>query len=92
VEAFKAAAAPAKLLLVGRYDGVDLPGDTCRVMVIDGLPSGVGPLERYLWEQLRMAKVLRSMVASRVVQSFGRIFRGMSDHGVVVLTGRSLVV
>jgi tetratricopeptide (TPR) repeat protein len=91
VEGFKAALAPAKLLLVGRYDGVDLPGDTCRVMVIDGLPSGVGPLERFLWEQLRMAKVLRSMVASRVVQSFGRIFRGMSDHGVVVLTGRSLV-
>ncbi len=87
VEAFKLASAPEKLLLVGRYDGVDLPGDTCRMMVIDSLPSGVGPLERYLWEQLGMAKVLRSTVASRVIQSFGRIFRGMSDHGVVVVVG-----
>jgi hypothetical protein len=91
VEEFKIAKPPQKLLLVGRYDGVDLPGDTCRLMIIDGLPSGVGPLERYLWEELGMAKVLRSMVASRVIQSFGRIFRGMSDHGVVVVTGRKLV-
>lgn len=91
VEDFKVASAPEKLILVARYDGVDLPGDTCRVMVIDGLPSGVGPLERYLWEQLGMAKVLRSTIASRVIQSFGRIFRGMSDHGVVVVVGKPLV-
>ena len=30
VEEFKAAPAPAKLRLVARYDGVDLPGNTCR--------------------------------------------------------------
>jgi tetratricopeptide (TPR) repeat protein len=91
VELFKTARPPAKLLLVGRYDGVDLPGDTCRLMVIDELPSALGPLERYLWEKLGLQKVLRSTVASRVVQSFGRISRGMSDHGVVILTGESLV-
>jgi hypothetical protein len=91
VEGFKKAAAPAKLRLVGRYDGVDLPGDTCRMMVIDELPSSMGPLERYLWEKLNLQKILRSTVASRVVQSFGRISRGMSDHGVVILTGDSLV-
>lgn len=91
VENFKKAKAPAKLLLVSRYDGVDLPGDTCRITVIDDLPSGVGPLERYLWEQLGLVKQLRSTVASRVIQSFGRISRGMSDHGVVILTGSNLV-
>ncbi len=90
VENFKKAPAPATLLLVSRYDGVDLPGDTCRVMVIDDLPSGVGSLERFLWEQLDLVKSLRSTIASRVVQSFGRISRGMSDHGVVVLTGKHL--
>ena len=91
IENFKAASSPEKLILVARYDGVDLPGDTCRLMVVDGLPSGVGPLERYLWEQLGMAKVLRSTIASRVIQSFGRIFRGMSDHGVLVVVGKPLV-
>lgn len=90
VETFKEADPPAKLILKGRYDGVDLPGDTCRVMIVDELPSGVGPLERFLWDQLGLHKVLLSTIASRIVQSFGRISRGMSDHGVVFITGESL--
>lgn len=91
VNKFKADTSSVKLLLAARYDGVDLPGDTCRIMVIDDLPMGVGPLERYLWEQLSLANTLRTSIASRIVQSFGRISRGMSDHGVVILTGDKLV-
>lgn len=91
IEDFKRAPAPACLVLTARYDGVDLPGDTCRVLVIDDLPTGLNPLERYLWERLNLRKLLRSSTASRVVQSFGRISRGMSDHGVVVLTGSKLI-
>ncbi len=91
VSAFREAAAPEKMILAARYDGIDLPGDTCRVLVIDDLPTGLGPLERFQWERLNMQNSFRSTVASRIVQSFGRISRGMSDHGVVVLTGRKLV-
>jgi hypothetical protein len=91
IENFKQAKDPEKLLLAGRYDGLDLPGDICRVVVIDDLPSGTGPLERFLWEYLKFSSTLRSAVASRVVQSFGRISRGMGDYGVALITGRSLV-
>ena len=88
---FQQASPPEKLTLAARYDGIDLPGDTCRMMVIDDLPTGSGPLERFQWEKLNMQNSLRSMLATRIVQSFGRISRGMSDHGVVMLTGKSLV-
>lgn len=91
IESFKTVAGPAKLLLVARYDGMDLPGDMCRVMVIDDLPSGIGPLERYLWEYLRLNNAIRTTVASRIAQSFGRISRGMSDHGVTLVTGEQLI-
>lgn len=91
VKEFKKNTGVPKLLLAARYDGMDLPGDTCRVMVIDDLPMGVGLLERYLWEYLGLSNTLRSAIASRIVQSFGRISRGMSDHGVVILTGNRLV-
>ena len=91
VSAFREAAAPEKLILAARYDGIDLPGDTCRVLVIDDLPTGIGPLERFQWEWLHMQNSFRSTLASRIVQSFGRISRGMSDHGVVILTGQHLV-
>ena len=91
VTSFREAAAPAKMILAARYDGIDLPGDTCRVLVIDDLPTGLGPLERFQWEWLHMQNSFRSTLASRIVQSFGRISRGMSDHGVVILTGQHLV-
>ena len=91
IEAFKLAKGPEKLLLPSRYDGMDLPGDMCRVVVIDDLPSGTGPLERYLWEYLNFSSTLRTAIASRIVQSFGRISRGMSDHGVALLTGKRLI-
>lgn len=91
VAAFKESSDNSKLLLAARYDGVDLPGDTCRLMVIDDLPIGMGILERFTWESLNMNNSLRSTIASRLVQSFGRISRGMSDHGVVILTGKGLL-
>jgi tetratricopeptide (TPR) repeat protein len=91
VDKFKKDKGMPKLLLAARYDGVDLPGDTCRLMVIDDLPMGVGPLERYLWEYLNLSTSLRTSIASRICQSFGRISRGMSDHGVIFLTGEKLI-
>ncbi len=91
VTRFREDAAPNKLILAARYDGIDLPGDTCRVLIIDDLPMGLSPLERFQWELLHMENSFRSTIASRIVQSFGRISRGMSDHGVVIITGRELV-
>lgn len=79
-----------KLILTARYDGIDLPGDACRMLVIDDLPVGVGPLEWFQWKELKMESSFRSTLASRIVQSFGRISRGMADHGVVLLTGAEL--
>ena len=38
-----------------------------------------------------MHNTLHSTLSSRIVQSFGWISRGMSDHGVVVICGESLV-
>lgn len=88
---FKEASDSRALIVVARYDGIDLPGDTCRLLVIDGRPSGVHPLEKYLWSKVGIGKLLRSIVASRVVQSFGRISRGMSDYGVIIVTSEELV-
>ena len=87
---FRDSSDPDKLILAARYDGIDLPGDACRMLVIDDLPVGVGPLERFQWEKLGMQSSFRSTLASRIVQSFGRISRGMADHGVVLLTGAKL--
>ncbi|WP_044339367.1 helicase C-terminal domain-containing protein [Rossellomorea aquimaris] len=75
------------LVAPARFEGMDFPGDTCRLLIIDGLPSGTGLMEKFLWSNLGENKFLQGTVASRVVQSMGRISRGTDDYGAVFLLG-----
>jgi Type III restriction enzyme, res subunit len=88
---FRDASDDRKVVLVARYDGLDLPEDSCRMMIIDESPSGASVLERFLHERLGLTQRLQSTIASRIVQSFGRICRGIKDHGCFILTGSSLL-
>jgi hypothetical protein len=78
--------------LVSRVDGIDLPHDTCRIMIMDGLPSGSSLLERYQWEYLRMTNLHALRVSNRIAQLFGRINRGRNDFGVFMVQGNDLSV
>ena len=89
VEQFKRASV-GMLVAPARFEGMDFPGDTCRLLVIDGLPSGTGLMEKFLWNNLGDNKFLQGTVASRVVQSMGRISRGNDDYGVVFLLGNDI--
>ena len=77
-------------VLVARVDGIDLPHNTCRIMIIDGLPTGTTLLERHQWHVLQMRSVLSNRIATRLVQAFGRINRGRNDYGSFLLRGKSL--
>ena len=90
VETFKRASPPEKLVMAARYDGIDLPGDSCRVLVLDGLPLGSFTIDRFADETLHIEGLRASSTAIRVTQAIGRIFRSNTDHGVVVLCGTDL--
>ena len=77
-------------MLVSRVDGIDLPHDTCRIMIMDSLPSATSLLERYQWEWLGMVNVHASRIANRLVQLFGRINRGRNDYGAFLMQGEAL--
>ena len=79
-------------ILVSRVDGIDLPHDTCRLMLMEGLPSGTSLIERYQWEFLNMKNVHATRVANRLVQLFGRINRGRNDYGVFLVEGKVLSI
>ncbi len=86
-----AASSDEKLVFVARYDGVDLPGDDCRVLVVYGLPVGATLLERFFRFHLQIGRAFDSVIASRLVQMVGRISRGMADYGIVLILGQQLV-
>lgn len=76
--------------LVSRVDGIDLPQDTCRIMIVDGAPSGSSLLERYQFVSLRLDNLFSTKFSTRITQLFGRINRGRSDYGVFIFYNKDI--
>ena len=89
---FRESKAAGAFMLVSRVDGIDLPHDTCRIMVLDGLPAGTSLFERYLWEFVDLKNFAATKIANRIAQLFGRINRGRNDYGAFLVSGRDLQV
>lgn len=87
---FQATKETRKMVLAARYDGIDLPGDSCRVLILDGLPFGESLLDRFITQGVRIEGLRSTHIATRIVQAIGRIFRSNSDHGVVIVCGKEL--
>jgi replicative superfamily II helicase len=79
------------VVLVNRYDGIDLPDDACRILVVDGLPIGDTLFDRYTADVRQNSLLAASRVAQTVEQGFGRGVRSGKDRCVVLLSGRELV-
>lgn len=90
INRFRQSQEPEMLGLVARYDGIDLPGDACKVLILDRLPTGENLIDRFIDESIRVETIRISHTATRVVQAIGRIFRSNTDHGVVLLVGPQL--
>lgn len=78
------------VVLINKYDGIDLPGDACRVLVIDGVPEAYSPLERVDAITLADSEALSSRQIQRIEQGMGRGVRSSTDYCVVVLLGARL--
>lgn len=78
------------VILINRYDGVDLPGDACHVLVIDGLPEALDGVERLDQAQLSGSATLVARQVQRLEQGMGRAVRSNDDHCVVLLLGARL--
>lgn len=79
------------VVFTNRYDGIDLPNDACRILVIDGLPNA-----RTLIDQLNEGylqgdddKILNQKI-QKIEQGMGRGIRSNSDYCIVLLLGYDL--
>ena len=78
-------------ILINRYDGIDLPGDACRVLVIDGLPEYKSLAERTAEVDLRDSSLGHRDFMHKIEQGMGRGIRSNSDYCVVLLMGIDLI-
>lgn len=78
------------VVLVNKYDGIDLPDNSCRVLVIDGLPQALNPVERREASILIRSDSWITRQLQRVEQGMGRAVRSAEDFCVVILLGGHL--
>ncbi len=74
-----------------RYDGIDLPSDACRLLVLLGLPRGNNIYDLQRATVLEGSSTIDTTLAQQVEQGMGRGTRGGGDHCVVLLLGKDLV-
>jgi DEAD/DEAH box helicase len=76
--------------LANRYDGMDLPGSACRIVVLDGKPDAVSLQEKFLSERAQGTAALAERLRTRIVQGAGRCTRGPNDYAIVVVLGSDI--
>ena len=76
-------------VLINRYDGIDLHGDMCRILIIDGYPGFTSYKE--LYSEMRLDSVRASLKAQIIEQGLGRAVRSGSDYCTVYLMGNDLL-
>ena len=80
----------AVAVVANRYDGVDFPGDDCRLLFIEGLPKAMNSQERFLMSRMAANTLFNERIQTRVVQAIGRCTRSLEDYSAVVVTGDDL--
>lgn len=78
------------VVLANRYDGVDLPDDSCRILIFDGKPfsESLVDLHQEACRPNSEATLIRTV--RTVEQGMGRSVRGEKDYSVVVMTGADI--
>ena len=77
-------------VLVNRYDGMDLPGNACRVLAIVGLPEVSSYADLVDSEVLGSSAVNLRRQIERIEQGMGRGVRSNDDYCAVLLLGGKL--
>ena len=90
VNALKTKEHVGKVVIVNRYDGIDLPGDACRMLVIDGLPPLNSIKDRYIQSIAPQSTILLREQVQRIEQGMGRGVRSNDDECCIVLMGDEL--
>lgn len=78
------------VVLANRYDGIDLPDDSCRILIFDSKPYSESLIDLYQ-EMCRPDSEATLMRTIRTIeQGMGRSVRGEKDYSVVIVVGTDI--
>jgi replicative superfamily II helicase len=79
------------LVIANRYDGIDLPDETCRILIMDSKPYSDNLSDRYNEWCRPTSEAIAIRTARTIEQGLGRSVRGEKDYSVIVFLGAELV-
>ncbi|WP_166790175.1 helicase C-terminal domain-containing protein [Cryobacterium sp. Hh11] len=79
------------VVLIARYDGLDLPNEACRVLVLDGLPERYSPQELVEAVAIGGTEAMKVRQTQRIEQGMGRGVRSTDDYCAIILLDSRLV-
>ncbi len=91
IEKLKSNQFPTPLVMASKYDGVDLPDNTCRILVLDSLPITETITEKFIEECIPNSTFTNIKTAQTIEQGLGRAVRGEKDYCAILILGNDLV-
>jgi replicative superfamily II helicase len=91
VRQLKAKSFSQTLVIANYYDGIDLPDDACRILILDSKPFSNGLIDTYSDSCRASSEVTSLKLARTIEQGLGRAVRGQKDYCVIILIGANLV-
>ena len=79
------------LVLSNRYEGIDLPDDNCRILILDSKPISIRLSDRLQENFRENSKIIDLKIAQKIEQGMGRAVRGEKDYCVIIITGVDLI-
>lgn len=79
------------VVIVNRYDGIDLPDESCRVLILDSLPYFDTLNDKYEENCRPNSEIINRKIAQKVEQGLGRSVRGAKDYSAILVIGSDLV-
>ncbi|MDO3664170.1 MULTISPECIES: DEAD/DEAH box helicase family protein [Acinetobacter] len=80
----------AVAVIANRYDGIDFPEESCRLLFVEGLSQSTSLQERFLVNRMGASVLFNERIQTRALQAIGRCTRGLNDYSAVVITGDEL--
>lgn len=79
------------VVFANRYDGIDLPGNTCRYLILSGLPYIGNEYDLFIATVLSGSKLLNTNISIKIEQGIGRGSRGPKDFCIIIFLDKKLI-
>jgi len=79
------------VVINNRYDGIDLPDECCRILIIDSMPIFNSLSDKYEEKCRPNSEVINKRIAQKIEQGIGRGVRGEKDYCAILVIGSDIV-